>query len=49
LAEESSAPQGFNVVNTRKIDWADSIEDDLDGMFNDLDCLYTNYFQFVIL
>ena len=32
LAEETSAPQGFNVVNTRKIDWADSIDEDLDGI-----------------
>jgi hypothetical protein len=32
LGENSSAPQGFNVDITREYDWADSIEDDLDGI-----------------
>lgn len=33
LAEDSNAPQGFNVINTRKINWADAMEnEDIDGM-----------------
>ncbi len=35
LAEDSNAPQGFNVVNTRKLDWAESMEnEEIDGIIH---------------